>query len=116
REVEKLLSLTRQQVGEKEFSLRFLRFAGTFTPVSVKRYLEDALTFSSRLMQEDFDTAVKSLIRYESRRLRHNSFDRKLSFCVLRYDPRTSPPGSGFGIWVAIGRWSRILFRANQRG
>jgi hypothetical protein len=121
REVRKLLSLTEQEIGATEFERRFREFAAGFSPTSVKKHLGDALAFSDVLCGDDaVERPVKDVTRFESRRLRHGAFGRRISFCLLRHDPRraglddASEMRRGFGVWIAVVGWSRIFFRASM--
>lgn len=117
REVAKLLPLTKRAMGT-EFDWRFLEFSAKFKPTSIKKHLEDALAFADSVLSNPNDAVAKSIVRFETARLRHNAFGRWLSICMLRHDPRSLPAldsgtdlRKGIGIWIAIGRRSRILFR-----
>ncbi|MDI1240501.1 MAG: hypothetical protein PSX80_01105 [bacterium] len=112
REVAKMLPLTHLDIGARAFEEEFRQFAVDFSPTSVKKHLEDSLAFADLLIRREIDASVKSLIHFESRRLRHTSLDRAVSFCVLRRDPRKLP-SKGIGLWIAVKRWSRIFFRPN---
>lgn len=122
REVRKMLPMSEQELGAKEFARRFREFSERFAPTSVKKHLEDSLAFAWTLMEDpSVAGSERSVVRFESSRLRHNAFEKRFSFCLLRYDPsRVSgyttyekPPG--FGVWIAIGGWSRIFFRTSRR-
>jgi len=122
RDVRKLLPLVGQEVGTKEFERRFREFADRYSPISVKKHLEDALAFSDDLGSDALvEGRVREVARFESRRLRHGAFGRRISFCFLRSDPRRSGGDEsgemrrGIGIWIAIGTWSRIYFRAPRK-
>lgn len=122
REVAKMLPLTAQHIGQEEFGRKFLRFAQEFQPLSVKKHLEDALSFADTLSGDILlNDDQRNVVRFESRRLRHSALDRRLSFCLLRFDPRrnigrtTHKSSRSMGLWVAIGGWSRIFFRPGSR-
>ncbi len=113
REAIKMLPLTYLEVGASAFEVAFLNFAVDFSPLSTKKHLEDALTFSDRLIRGDLDASGKTLLQFESRRLRHNSHGKTISACLLRRDPRR-PRDSGIGLWIAVKGWSRIFFRPRR--
>jgi len=114
REVVKMLPLAQREIGANAFEEAFRQFAAEFAPSSVKKHLEDALAFSDQLLRGDLDPTTKSLIRFESRRLLHNSYGKTVSACLLRRDPRTHTD-NGIGVWIAVKGWSRIFFRPNRR-
>lgn len=109
REVVKMLPLSYEEVGAGKFEEAFRTFAATFSPSSVKKHLEDSLAFADCLINVQVDPLLKSLIRFESRRLRYNALGGKISFSLLRRDPRV-PRSQGIGLWVAFGERSRVLF------
>lgn len=122
REVEKLLPLSLQEIGKKEFESRFRRFAETYSPTTVKKHLDDAMGFTAYLRKSrSLEPGESNIVTFEAARLRHKAFDRRFSLCFLKYDPRkvvgyrTYEPRSGVGIWIAIGECSRILFRPSRR-
>ncbi|HEX6278822.1 MAG TPA: hypothetical protein VFZ49_02285 [Pyrinomonadaceae bacterium] len=122
REVAKMLPMTEQEVGSKEFERRFWEFADGFSPTSVKKHLEDALAFARKLSEDlSLEDEERNVARFESSRLRHNAFARRLSFCRLTHDPRRSirsqtyESDSGRGFWLAVGGWSRVFFRPSCR-
>lgn len=115
REVIKMLPLSHHEVGESGFEEAFRRFAPQFSPSSVKKHLEDSLAFADFLIRDQVAPSLKSLIRFESRRLRHNALGRQISFCLLRRDPRVSRT-QGIGLWMAFGGRSRILFWPERHG
>ena len=115
REVIKMLPLSQQEVGASRFEEAFRRFAPHFSPSSVKKHLEDSLAFADCLIREQVDPSLKSLIRFESRRLRHNALSNKISFCLLRRDPSVTRT-KGIGLWMAFGGRSRILFWPDRHG
>lgn len=122
REVRKMLPMTEQEIGAKEFARRFREFADEFSPTSVKKHLEDSLAFAAVLIKDpSVETSERSMARFESRRLRHNAYDKRFSVCILRHDPRrvtgftTYDKRPGIGIWIAIGAWSRIFFRRGRK-
>lgn len=121
REVRKMLPMTEQEFGAKEFARRFREFADQFSPTSVKKHLEDSLAFAKSLVKDpSIEGSERSMARFESLRLRHQALDKHFSFCLLRYDPRrvtgftTYEKRRGLGIWIAVGRWSRIFFRPHR--
>ena len=122
REVRKMLPMTEQEMGSKEFARSFRLFSDQFSPTSVKKHLEDSLAFAAALIKDPtLDNSERGIVRFESCRLRHNSLSKLFSFCLLRSDPRRVTGFThyekprGFGIWIAIGRWSRIFFRVSRK-
>jgi len=113
REVIKMLPLTYREVGASAFEEAFRKFAAEFSPSSVKKHLEDALAFSDRLVRGHPNATSKGIVRFESRRLRHNSQGKTVSACLLRRDPR-APKDEGIGFWIAVKGWSCIYFRLNR--
>ncbi len=113
REVVKMLPLTYREVGATAFEEAFRNFAAEFSPFSTKKHLEDALAFSDWLRRGDLDASARTLVQFDSRRLRHNSNGKALSACLLRRDPRT-PTNEGIGLWLAVKGWSRIFFLPNR--
>lgn len=123
REVRKMLPMSEQEIGSSGFTRRFREFADRFSPTSVKKHLEDSLAFAGALIRDpSIGDSERSVVRFEFRRLGHNALEKRFSICLLRYDPRrvtgftAYEKRRGLGIWIAVGRWSRILFRSNRRG
>ena len=122
REVRKLLPMTGKVMGSNEFDRRFREFSGVFSPTGVKKHLEDSLAFSEALVNdESVADSQRGSVRFEASRLRHNAFNKRFSFCVLRIDPwrfagiADNEIPWGIGIWIAFGGWSRIFFRADRK-
>jgi hypothetical protein len=122
REVRKMLPLTAQELGAREFDRRFREFCEGYSPTGVKKHLEDSLAFTKTLTGDpSVGSSERVMARFESARLTHNAFGRRVSFCLLRSDPRrmtdsaSSMRPRGLGIWVAIGGWSRIFFRSTRK-
>jgi hypothetical protein len=113
REVAKKLPLTSREIGAEVFELKFRRFAAEYSPVSAKKHVEDTLAFADFLVNGEIGAALRRLVRFESRRLRHNALGRMVSLCVLRRDPRNLEL-VGIGIWIAVKGWSRIYFLVNR--
>jgi len=115
REGVQMLPLSHQEVGASGFEEAFRRFAPHFSSSSVKKHLEDSLAFADFLIRDQVDSSLKSLISFESRRLRHNALGRKISFCLLRLDPQVTRT-KGVGLWMAFGRRSHIHFWPDRHG
>jgi hypothetical protein len=122
REVRKMLPMSEQELGAKEFARNFREFSERFAPTSVKKHLEDSLAFAMTLIKDpSLEGSERSVVRFESGRLRHNAFEKRFSLCLLRFDPRRSTGYTtydkhrGVGVWIAIGGWSRIFFRRSWR-
>lgn len=122
REVRKMLPMTEQEMGSKEFARSFRVFADGFSPTSVKKHLEDSLAFAAWLVTDpSLDDSERGIVRFERSRLCHNALGRKVSVCLLRSDPRrvtgytNYEKPRGVGVWIAIGAWSRIFFRRNRK-
>ena len=118
REVRKMLPMTEEALGTSKFAETFREFSDGFSSVSVKKHLEDSLALSNFLVRSpSIDPRVRNIALFESSRLFHNAVQKRFSLCFLRYDPRAPVSEGrstrrGFGLWIAIGKWSRIVFRA----
>jgi len=116
REVEKLLPLTRQVLGE-DFEIYFREFANQFLPVTVKKHLEDAIGFAEFLQSKEKNWK-KDLAKYERAKLEFNNGGKRFIFVVFDYDiKKIFRKGARaqseferkktFAVWLRIGKLAR---------
>ncbi len=88
REVEKLLPVTRKLLAA-DFENEFREFASRFTPVSIKKHLEDAVEFcrflQSKRLAPDW---AKDAAKFERARLEFNVYEKPFVFTIFDYDIR----------------------------
>lgn len=88
REVEKLLPLTHKVLGEN-FAFTFRQFSNQFTPISIKKHLEDAIEFSRFLQKFHLKPLwVADLIKFERVRLEVKNSEKQFAFCCYHHDIR----------------------------
>lgn len=101
REVEKILPLTKQNLGAN-FTELFREFAPTFNSTSVKRHLEDALEFAKFLQRKNIAPLAKDIAKYELAKLVFYALRKNLVVRRFNFDVQTEQPKKHLKIWLRI--------------
>jgi hypothetical protein len=121
REVEKLLPWTSSFLSDNYRPL-FEIYSQTFKPTSTKKHLEDAIRFAEFVAASaDVGVAIKDVATFESARLGHYSYQRRLTGCFLGHDLREllkrAPSEKldlrgrkSIAIWISLGSRTRFVF------
>jgi hypothetical protein len=117
RETRKLLSVSANHLGPR-FREHFIEFAAKFIPTSGKKHTEDAIAFCKHLLERsDLSNIERDAVAFESARLSHVLETRKISFVLLRHDPRSLSNGvqdavqqGGLAVWITPSKDTRFTF------
>ncbi len=85
REVEKMLPLTKEFLGE-DFIELFREFSKNFNPQTVKKHLADAVEFCKFLSQSDVSEIAKNISKFERTKLEFFACGKRFAVCRLDYD------------------------------
>ena len=91
REVEKLLPLTKA-AAENDFQPKFRKFASTYNPKSTRTHLDDAVAFCGTFRKDPTaGDVLRDAAAYEAAKMRFFAFERRLTYCFIKYDFRAFP-------------------------
>ena len=123
REVEKLLPVTKRVLAA-EFENYFREFADQFTPVSIKKHLEDAIEFAGFLQSKEIAPVwAKDAAKFERAKLEFNGYEKRFVFKMFDYDIReifsrnaentqsVIKKRKTFALWLRIGKKARQFVR-----
>lgn len=103
RETEKLLPLTRQNLGA-EFEKVFRQFANTFNPQTIKKHLEDAFRFADYLQNcRTVSDLAKNTAKFERAKLEFWTVRKNLVVKLFAFDAETGARKKHLKIWLRIG-------------
>lgn len=103
REVEKLLPLTRNSIGEN-FEKYFRIFANSYMPSSIKRHLKDAVEFCAYLQKDKNTSDVeKNTAKFERAKLEFYGFEKSVVVKIFDYDIKTNQKRKHLAVWLRIG-------------
>jgi hypothetical protein len=118
REVEKLLPFTKKALAV-EFENYFREFAAQFTPVSIKKHLEDAIHFTDFLQNGNLTPVwIKDVARFEQAKLEFYGYGK--SFVIKKFDydvkelsldksePLKELRRKRIVVWLRFGRQTRF--------
>ena len=110
REVEKMLTLTRQVLAD-DFRKLFFDFASGFTPTSDKKHYEDAVAFCRYVEIGRGPAPHKDAARFDRTRLRFFAEGRSIAMCRLSRVPPFNIDDRPYSRWapdLRVAVWLRI--------